>query len=155
MENINEMNNLLKKLDKKILNIYERNYLALDELVGGIHFFMTETKYLKIENHPYMSLTIEKVDENIISLCHYYEQNGDLMRDPEMVIKIYPERKMVESLNFRNDGAGIDQYVYKKVNDFVVCSQQVKNEQNKFLRQWLDNLKKQGFYKEALKCEKK
>ena len=43
--------------------------------------------YLKIENAPYMALVIEAIDESgpgglpAISVAHYGEQNGDLMRD--------------------------------------------------------------------------
>ncbi len=50
--------------------------------------------YLKIENAPYMALVIEATDESgpcglpAISVCHYGEQNGDLMRDPEMCFEL-------------------------------------------------------------------
>jgi Domain of unknown function (DUF6908) len=46
--------------------------------------------YLKIENAPYMALVIEATDESgpsglpAISVAHYGEQNGDLMRVPEL-----------------------------------------------------------------------
>ena len=50
--------------------------------------------YLKIENPPFMALVIEAVPEpgplNLpaISIAHYGEQNGDLMRDPEMCFEL-------------------------------------------------------------------
>ncbi len=50
--------------------------------------------YLKIENPPYMELVIEAVDESgpcglrSLSVAHYGEQNGDLMRDPEMCFEL-------------------------------------------------------------------
>ncbi len=50
--------------------------------------------YLKIENAPYMELVIEAMDESgpcglpSISVAHYGEQNGDLMRDPEMCFEL-------------------------------------------------------------------
>ena len=50
--------------------------------------------YLKIENAPYMALVIEATDESgpsglpAISVAHYGEQNGDLMRDPEMCFEL-------------------------------------------------------------------
>ena len=45
--------------------------------------------FLKIENAPYMALTIEAIEEGpsglpTVSVTHYGEQHGDLMRDPEM-----------------------------------------------------------------------
>lgn len=33
----------------------------------------------------YMQLTVERVGESTYSLAHYYTQNGDAMRDPEVV----------------------------------------------------------------------
>ena len=49
--------------------------------------------YLKIENSPYMALVIEATDSGpsglpAISVAHYGEQNGDLMRDPEMCFEL-------------------------------------------------------------------
>ena len=61
--------------------IYETNYDRLEEL--GI---LTIKTHKKIENKSYMPLSIEWISHNIISLCHYGEQNGDLMRDPEKTL---------------------------------------------------------------------
>jgi hypothetical protein len=50
--------------------------------------------YLKIDNKPYMELVIEAMDESgpmglpAISVAHYGEQKGDLMRDPEMCFEL-------------------------------------------------------------------
>lgn len=50
--------------------------------------------HMKIENPPYLALVIEDVQQRgpngspLISVAHYGEQNGDLMRDPEMVFEI-------------------------------------------------------------------
>jgi conserved hypothetical protein len=43
--------------------------------------------YAKIDNTngAFMPVVIEQVGENQISIAHYYEQNGDLMADPEIV----------------------------------------------------------------------
>lgn len=41
----------------------------------------------------------------LVSLCHYREQNGDLMRDPDMVFLLYdlPDGAAAEPISFRND----------------------------------------------------
>jgi hypothetical protein len=47
----------------------------------------------RIENEPWMILVIEDTQERgpnglpAISVAHYGEQNGDLMRDPEMILE--------------------------------------------------------------------
>jgi hypothetical protein len=64
--------------------------LRILKQAGGWHHGL----YLKIENPPYMALVIEATDESgpcglpAISVCHYGEQNGDAMRDPERVSRL-------------------------------------------------------------------
>ena len=43
--------------------------------------------YAKIDNanDVFMPVVVEQVGENQLSIAHYYEQNGDLMADPEIV----------------------------------------------------------------------
>jgi hypothetical protein len=60
--------------------------LRILERAGGYR----PSLYLKIEHPPYMVLVMEATPEPgplrlpAISIAHYGEQNGDLMRDPEM-----------------------------------------------------------------------
>jgi hypothetical protein len=67
-----------------------KTILAIIEKAGGWHHGL----YLKIENPPFMELVIEATDESgpcglpAISVCHYGEQNGDAMRDPEMMFEL-------------------------------------------------------------------
>ena len=37
------------------------------------------------QGEPYMRLVIEVTSEGYVSVAHYYRQNGDAMRDPEVV----------------------------------------------------------------------
>lgn len=41
----------------------------------------------KLDNAPdtYMPLTVERIGPRTYSLAHYFEQNGDLVPDPDMV----------------------------------------------------------------------
>jgi hypothetical protein len=73
--------------------------------------------YLKIENAPYMALVIEATDESgpsglpAISIAHYGEQNGDLMRDPEMCFELgFAEGPHLDPFYFRNDYIGLEQW---------------------------------------------
>ena len=64
--------------------------LRILERAGGYR----PTLYLRVENPPYMVLVIEAMPEPgplgspAISIAHYGEQNGDLMRDPEMCFEL-------------------------------------------------------------------
>ena len=43
------------------------------------------------------------------SLAHYYKQGGDLIPDPDMEIKVFPEFEMAEALTYQ------DSFGYRKV----------------------------------------
>jgi len=64
--------------------------LQILKTAGGWHPGLS----LKIENLPHMALVIEALDESgplglpALSVAHYGEQNGDLMRDPEMCFEL-------------------------------------------------------------------
>lgn len=77
-------------------------------------------------------------DEGIaVSLAHYFEQNGDLCKDPEMVVLIYPAQMMVEAFTFEMSIPPIYQQVFPEPGNFYP---HLRKELNTFLRQWLNNL---------------
>lgn len=103
--------------------------------------------YLKLKNSPYMDLNInrlysEKENTIRISIAHNFIQNGDLMADPDMEIRIYPELKSIEALTYRLDALGVYQVVYP---DEKTVYPKRKKDLNKFLNQWLSNIIDQGF----------
>lgn len=125
--------------------IYETIYKKLEKL--GITDL---TEYKKIENAPYMSLSIDILEdskeEKKIAMAHNYIQNGDVMADPDMEIKIHKEMKMAEALTYQQDGLGIFQNVYPAPD---IVNTKLKGQLNRFLNQWLTNLINQGFCKEG------
>lgn len=57
------------------------------ERYGLLDAFNTSREFhLRIENPPWMVLVIERHDDEI-SVAHYTEQNGDLIRDPELTFR--------------------------------------------------------------------
>lgn len=122
--------------------IYETIYSKLEK--AGI---LKITEHRKIDNPPYMALSVDILEDNEkhmrIAMAHNYIQNGDVMADPDMEIKVHKELKMAEALTYQQDGLGIFQQVYPepgKVNPVL------KTQLNQFLNQWLTNLKNQGFF---------
>ena len=64
-----------------------------------------------------MALVIEATDESgpcclpAISVCHYGEQNGDLMRDPEMCFELgFIDGLHLSDFYYRNDYVGVGQW---------------------------------------------
>ncbi|MDB5158717.1 MAG: uncharacterized protein JWR50_3424 [Mucilaginibacter sp.] len=146
----------------KTLNQYSTKIFCalIDRMNGGQH--------LKIQNEPFMPLTIERVGENVdtywgeaslYSLCHYYTENGDLMQDPEMCFIVADQRE--EDLTAL-DKVKIVPYLYQQANldIYEESISFVNNEMDKydrtlqlhhvvFANQWLQNIQDQGFLKRA------
>lgn len=127
--------------------VYETIFEKLEKLGIIRDGKLTFKEYIKLESCGFMDLHIdllERTDEFIrISLAHNYEQNGDIVPDPDMELKIYPKLKMAEALTFQ------DTYGYREVYpepDKVDIH--TKKDLNAFLSKWLTNLLNQGFKKE-------
>jgi hypothetical protein len=82
---------------------------------------------LKIDNLPYMPLCIEAMDESgpmglpAVSVAHYGEQNGDLMRDPEMCFELgFAGGVHLNPFYYRNDYMGVEQWSRNVVRDHYV-----------------------------------
>ena len=79
---------------------------------------------VKIENPPYMSLTVENIGLGprglpALSICHYGELNGDLMRDPEMCFEMEIENGAVKEFHpyyYRNDYVAFEQFAVDEEN---------------------------------------
>jgi len=130
------------------LNQFQTIYNKLDELLNLQKLLNHNTGFnLKLKSAGYMDLSIEillKTPEyTIISMTHYGKQNGDLMADPDMEIKIYSKNKMAEALSYQNDYMSIFQVVYPEIGKVNLKR---KTELNHFLCEWLNNLKIQGFH---------
>jgi hypothetical protein len=89
---------------------------------------------VKIANPPYMTLTVENIGLGprglpALSICHYGEQNGDLMRDPEMCFEMEIENGSATRFHpyyFRNDYAGFEQNAFdedKRISAGMIRSQ--------------------------------
>ena len=108
--------------------------------------------YLKIANPPYMELVIEATDESgpcglpSLSVAHYGEQNGDLMRDPEMCFELgFAGGAHLNSFYWRNDYAGIEQWS-RFIREGNYCYHtQLHAQHERFAKTWDNNLRQQGF----------
>jgi len=127
-----------------------KTILRIIEWAGGYR----PTLYLKIDNPPYMALVIEATDESgpcglpSISVAHYGEQNGDLMRDPEMCFELSNPLHLGFSLvsyYWRNDYVGIEQYSRSIQGDHYLFDSRLNAEHENFAALWDRNLRSQGF----------
>lgn len=127
---------------------------TLTELAGDGH--------VKIDNGKpdFMAVVVERLYEvdygPVYSVTHYYEQNGDLMCDPDVqFLKVVYEFERVDAkpgtyyfpLTYRQDNLGIDQeaVVFEKVDGKTVtrCNRKGQADLVTFCNQWMRNIKNQ------------
>ena len=120
-----------------------------------LNHLLNDARAVRITVSGYMPLSVEEIGSSgdgyrLVSLCHYGEQNGDLMRDPDIVFLFHklPDGMAAEPVSFRNDYLGIVQEVYRYDETgrrtHVVPS--LKQELKDFAESWFANLKDQGFF---------
>jgi hypothetical protein len=106
-----------------------------------------EAEYVKINNNPvYMPVSVEIlnkvpwvrrkptdiIDGDTISICHYRELNGDLMRDPEMIFEKQGDSWI--PIYFRNDYLGVEENH---------PTERQQRSQADFANLWMKNIKEQ------------
>ena len=121
----------MKTLDRKAAEIF-RALLALQTT--------------KIDNSDgiYMPVYLEligRIDKyDFFSLAHYGRQNGDAMRDPEMIIALHKESQQFVPYYYRNDYMGIEQYSVRWTNEGILLNRRLQTEHTTFANQWLRNI---------------
>lgn len=124
------------------------NYRRLLKIAPELEMMLLsgKTVYGKSKVTGYMDFNLELINQNkrgyYIAISHYYKQNGDMVPDPDMVIRVDLDHEFIEALTFQNSRT------YNEVYDNYLNPQAVKpkekKSQNAFLDTWLRNLIKQG-----------
>ncbi len=124
---------------------------AASPLRTGFHF--------RIENAPWQPLVIEDIQQRgpnglpVISVAHYGEQNGDLMRDPEMLFELARRGDEIELSPYywRNDYVGIEEYSAIEQEDHWLVFTDLKRRHCEFAKTWDANLRAQGYLEAFLR----
>jgi Domain of unknown function (DUF6908) len=124
------------------------------EAYGGLEWLRQPGNYIRLENPPYMRLVIEHIGEGprglpAISVAHYYEQNGDAMRDPEIVFEVNPDAWKTGEwtpVSYRQDNLDIYQEaVFLVDTGKPMIRPKLLRDLKAFARQWDRNIEQQGF----------
>ena len=119
---------------------------TLDKRASAILRALLALQTSKIDNtdEAYMPVYIEIIDRsetyNHISLAHYGEQNGDIMRDPEMLFALHKETQQFIPYYYRNDYCGIEQNSVRWSEDGIALNPRLQAEHTTFANQWLRNI---------------
>jgi len=112
-----------------------------------------------------MPLSVEIIDDNIetpfglaklVSIAHYYKQNGDMMCDPEMVFLVVDNRKgetdyggiYIYPQMYQQDSLGVfEESMVIKNRTLTACKHHWQDGHCGFANLWLKNILQQGFLK--------
>jgi len=94
----------------------------------------------------FMPLSVEVIGQTKmgreISLAHYYEQNGDLMADPEMIF--LEKHGEFYAAYYKQDGLGLQKYSIKYDSEKMIGWNRIlQKDQTQFANMWLKNIKYQ------------
>jgi uncharacterized protein YqiB (DUF1249 family) len=117
--------------------VYEMIFARLQQMGIIDESGKMQADYMKFVSSGLMPLNVDKLTSNTIALAHNGKQNGDVMADPDVEVRIYPEMKMAETLTFRNDYLGVFQEVYPEPGKYYP---KLKKELNDFLNKWLKSM---------------
>jgi len=105
--------------------------------------------YAKIDNSKgsFMPLTVERLYKAnvgcVYSFCHYGEQNGDLMKDPDVVF-LHLNTGEVAPMEFQNDYASAyDRVLEVRDGQLNVLDQRQYNSLLSFANVWMNNINEQ------------
>ena len=116
------------------------------------HIFHTllegmENGHKKIENNmDFMPVVIEQIGEcgsnKLFSIAHYYEQNGDLVPDPEMCFMLCTRDGSVYPYYYK-DTYSEQSSVLMKNGEVKYVNVRLQADQAYFANMWLWNIKRQ------------
>jgi hypothetical protein len=116
------------------------------ELHGGLESL--KDHHIVIENAPYMRLVIQRIEDGprglpAVSISHNYVQEGDLMRDPEMVFEVSGDTW--SPTMYQQDNMGLYQEAVFTRDGQVYIRPALIKELKSFARVWDRNLRAQKF----------
>lgn len=117
------------------------------DLLGGLQTLRENP--IKLEVHGFMPLAIELIGTGprglpLVSVMHYYVQNHDVCRDPDMEFEI-DEQGEWSPVSYRQIGMMQEAVFIDSETGEVKVKPRLVRELKRFARQWSDNLAEQGF----------
>jgi hypothetical protein len=96
---------------------------------------------VRITNPPYMPLTIERHADRV-TITHYFEQNGDLIPEPDMEFAVHNGQWLPIAMQF---ATGQYRVAIRTDEDEWKINRAEAKDQVEFAATWAKNLIEQGF----------
>ena len=105
---------------------------------------MAINERFEVDGGAFTDLTIEKIDDDKLSVAHYSELNGDLLSDPEVVLK--EDDGDLVLVTFQQETGLSGEYEHEPTG--------IENaEIHAFVRRWAANLQNQGHVENAAQID--
>jgi hypothetical protein len=116
----------------------------------GLDLTATEA-HLRLEQPSYMPLVIEKIAKHQVSVSHYFEQNGDLIADPDVVF--FTAYGAWIPTEITQCFGGFARYVQLSDSGEKITGIAAKGQADlaSFCRMWARNLKEQGWLEDGIR----
>ena len=123
------------------LTLEQKLYQKLAVFAGPI--LDGDAYYMKLKSDGFEDLVLEAIGGGEYSIAHYYTQNGDAMRDPEITFTIDKRNMSIHPTSFLQDNIGL---FYETAQAKPSMVQDLKD----FMSQWFSNIAGQGFEPEKV-----
>jgi hypothetical protein len=120
---------------KEIINLY-----------GGMEKLQKLAIWVEVEG--FMPLSIEYAGVglrggSLVSIAHYYQQNGDMMADPDLVVEIIGDEW--HPVTYQQDNIGLYEEAVYQEGEKVLLRPKLIEDLQSFMELWNINLQQQGF----------
>lgn len=124
----------------RVLGVHSTMFKKLYKILGN-HLLKLDFEYMRLSSDGFMDLHVDNLGGGVLAIAHNYTQEGDVMADPDMQIRVNLELGTVEALTYQQSAFSIYQEVYPSPN---MVNARLKRDLNAFLNTWLGNLLSQG-----------
>ncbi len=123
--------------------------VIMDRLVSS----MTDG-YLKLDNNSaFMPVVVEHIGDNpygaLISVAHYGKQNGDPMRDPDVVLLHARDNGSYYPVSYRNDYVPVFKEAVRFTGprqEIIRCRQRMQTDFASFVNRWMKAIYEQQLF---------
>lgn len=128
-----------------------KNVVAIIDILGGLAHLRDNPITLRVAG--FMPLHIEYVGKGprggmMVSVMHTFEQNGDLMRDPDLVAELMLSGEWLP-ISYRQDSLGVFQDAVLPEGDQILVNTRLAQSISQFMVVWDMAIGQQGYVEEA------
>jgi hypothetical protein len=116
------------------------------DLYGGMETLQRLAIWVEVDGFMPLSIEYSGVGlrgGSLISIAHYYQQNGDMMADPDLVVEIIGDEW--HPVAYQQDNIGLYEEAVYQEGEKVLLRPQLIEDLQSFMALWNSNLRQQGF----------